>query len=269
MTEGLAQARTISRRAEAKGRKEVEKKTTRLQQLDVVYVPTADLRPNSYNPNRQSEHDFELLLRSIEEDGFTVPIVVRQESNVIVDGEHRWRACQVLGIAEIPVVYVSQSDEQAMVSTLRHNRARGSEDVELTAALLRDLQELGALEHAQDSLMLSDDEVALLIDNVAAPDVLAADDFGPAWEPGASVAQHAGETDRMAMTEGGALAVQQREAALAAAKTEEERRRAMEENRVYRISLVFSGDEADVVQSVLGDRPAVALLALCQQARSA
>lgn len=265
MTDTVAATQSPTSRAQRKGRKAVAKQVTRLERLDVVYVRVEDIRPNAYNPNRQTDRDFELLLRSIEDNGFTVPIVLRQGTNVIVDGEHRWRAAQVLGMAEIPCVHVTQSDEQAMAATLSHNRARGTEDVELTAALLRDLQALGALDHVKDSLMLDDDAVRLLIDNVPAPEMLAGDEFGDAWEPNAGGGDHHDDDNHVSQTKDGTSALHSRERALAAAKTSQDRAQAFKENQVYRVSLIFSGEEADVVRAVLGDRPAVALVALCRE----
>ena len=121
-----------------KGRKKVERKAVALERLNVEYTSIDSLKPNTYNPNRQSDHDFELLLRSMEEDGFTQPIVVNNDF-VIIDGEHRWRAASSLGIKEIPIVKVNMSKEQMRISTIRHNRARGSHDVQLEAEVLRDL----------------------------------------------------------------------------------------------------------------------------------
>ena len=101
-----------------KGREVIAKKASRLSTLVVTYVPVGDIKPNLWNPNRQSDHDFELLCRSMEEDGFTQTIVaikVTAEHKkdaafatfaggdaVIVDGEHRWRAAMKLGFTEIP-----------------------------------------------------------------------------------------------------------------------------------------------------------------------
>ena len=41
----------------------VAKKAKQLKRLEVEYVPIDALKPNPYNPNRQNEHDFELLLQ--------------------------------------------------------------------------------------------------------------------------------------------------------------------------------------------------------------
>jgi ParB-like chromosome segregation protein Spo0J len=81
----------------------VQRAAEALPTLKVEYVPIDSVFPNEYNPDRQSEHDFELLCRSVEENGFTTPIV--RDGRKIADGEHRWRAAHVLGYQEIPVVF--------------------------------------------------------------------------------------------------------------------------------------------------------------------
>ena len=90
----------------------VSKQYKTLETLQIQYVSPADVKPNSYNPNRQSDRDFELLLKSMKEDGFTQPVIVQKSTGEIVDGEHRWRASQALGMEKIPVVYVEMTDEQ-------------------------------------------------------------------------------------------------------------------------------------------------------------
>lgn len=278
------QQRVISTRAERKGRKEVEKKIQKLEKLEVVYMPTDQVFPNAYNPNRQSEHEFELLLRSMEEDGFTQPILAQEDTKIIVDGEHRWRAAVALGFQEIPVVLTKFTPEQMRVSTFRHNRARGSEDVELAAQVLRDLRELGALEHAQDSLMLDDLEVQRLIEDMTPVEELGTEEeFNEAWVPdsftpeekevligggqGTSVqtrTDNTGATVDSAMTQEAVARQRKREELIARAKTEQDKEQAKQETKLYRVSLVFAGEESDIVKAALGDKPAEMLLAMCK-----
>lgn len=247
-----------------KGRAAIAKKNKVLQRLAVEYVPIESIKPNQYNPNRQSEHDFELLVRSMMEDGFTQPIVVIRETREIVDGEHRWRAAQHLGFTEVPVVMVDMSPEQMRISTLRHNRARGSEDYELTAQLFADLRELGALDWAQDSLMLDDVELQQLLEDIPAPEVLAGDVYGEAWavheKDDAEVRADGSATS---MTGAAQDAIRDREKAIREAKTEEERAAARRDSDIYRISMVFSGEEAFLIKKVLEPSPAEKLLELC------
>jgi ParB/RepB/Spo0J family partition protein len=143
-----------------------------LSKLEVEYAPIDWLVPNEYNPNRQSEYEFELLKKSITEDGMTQPVLCLADGR-IVDGEHRWRACKALGHESIPVVKVDMSEEQRRVATLRHNLARGSHDIEREADVLKDLQKLGALEWAQEALQLSDVEVDRMLN-----DLTPLDEFG-------------------------------------------------------------------------------------------
>lgn len=254
-----------------KGKKVVEKKFQALEKLRIEYVPITQIKPNDYNPNRQSEHDFNLLIKSITEDGFTQPIVVANDYT-IVDGEHRWRAAAHLGFTEIPVVVVPMDPAQARIATLRHNRARGSEDIDLATEVLRDLERLGALDWAQDSLQLSDEELNRLLTDMPAPEALMAEEFNEAWVPDRDPANDAepiaSANSVVHSTPGAIEAVRRQEVRLAEAKSEEERIAIRKDRRIYRVALSFSDDEADVVKEVLGDQPAVNLLALCRAEQS-
>lgn len=262
---------------ERKTRRAIKKQAVQLERLVVEYVPVGSLKPNTYNPNRQSEHDFELLVRSMLENGFTQPIVVNRSTMEIVDGEHRWRAAQDerIDLKEIPVVLVDWDIEQRMIATFTHNRARGSEDIELAAAVLRDLEKLEALDWAQDSLMLTDIEIQRMINDVPAPEALADEDFSTAWVPEGT---RMGSEDRQGQDGyiGGAKAFEGitkdaadrrrvAEAALAVAKTDEERQMAIRDSDIHRVAFTFSGEEAQIVKKALGDRPADKMLAMCRK----
>lgn len=264
-----------------KGAAAVARKGEALERLVVEYVNVADVQANAYNPNRQSDHDFNLLQRSISEDGFTQPVVAirinaehRRDAKferysdgdvVIVDGEHRWRAAHALGLTQIPVVIVPMSVEQMRVATLRHNRARGTEDYELSAAVLRDLQELGAMEWASESLQISDVELESLLSEIPAPEALADPEFTPAWEPGSETRDGLEFRDDAtnAITPEAVAAVRAAERRAEAAATEEERAAVRRDSDVFRLVLTFSGDQGALVKSVLGDSPAVRLVEVC------
>jgi len=257
-------------------RKTVEKTAKSLSVLEVEYVKLDEIHPNDYNPNRQSDHDFELLQRSIREDGFTQPVIAHRTTREIVDGEHRWRAAFSIGMETIPVVFVDMDKEQMRISTLRHNRARGSEDVELSAQVLRDLRELGALDWAQDSLMLDDAEMQRLLEEIPAPEALSGDEFTEAWEPVnartsvADVTEGGATNYDTVMTPEAAAAQRDMRQQLERAETDAERQQIRVEADLYRITAVFQGDEGRLVRSVLGeDEPAVVLLKLCKQAADA
>ena len=264
------QGRVMSRRAANKGKKAIDKKANTLKELQIEYVPIDSLKPNDYNPNRQSEHDFELLLRSMEEDGFTQPIVAIKGSRTIVDGEHRWRGAAALGLESIPVVFTDMTEEQAKIATLRHNRARGSEDYDLTANVLKDLELLGALDWAQDSLMLDNTELEKLLEDVAAPEAHAAEEYSESWDVGQDDTLDESEerpdgSMRRSVTPETLEKIREAEVKAKEAKNEEERSQARKEAQVYRLSLVFAGDEADIVRDILGDNAAQTILDMCRE----
>lgn len=254
-----------------KGKRAVEKKFVALERLRIEYVPITQVKPNNYNPNRQSEHDFNLLIKSITEDGFTQPIVVANDYT-IVDGEHRWRAASHLGMTEIPVVIVPMDPAQARIATLRHNRARGSEDIDLATEVLRDLEKLGALDWAQDSLSLTDEELNRLLTDMPAPEALMSDEFNEAWVPDKHPANDAeaitGANSVVHSTPAAIEAARRQEVRLSEARSEEERIAIRKDRRIYRVALSFADDEADVVKAVLGDQPASNLLELCRSERT-
>ena len=270
----------VSEKIKKKGRKEVAKKNKVLESLDIQYINVNDIHPNEWNPNRQSEHDFELLLKSMREDGFTQPVVaIKTDEGLIkiVDGEHRWRAAHTLGFEDIPVVITPMTEEQAKIATLRHNRARGSEDVDLTAELLRDLEKLGALDWAQDSLMMDDTEIQKMLEDIPAPEALAADEYTEAWEPGemSGAEEDAGTSTREIQGASGVTVAaasiasierqRERERQIAEAKTAEERQALKKDNDIFRLYLTFTGDEATLVKQILGEQAAEKLIEMCKR----
>lgn len=98
--------------------------------LDVRLIPISKIEKNDYNPNSVSPPEMKLLKMSIEEDGYTMPIVVYYDKDrdiyVIVDGFHRFRcAIEYFNLDEIPATIIDKPIENRIASTIRHNRARG------------------------------------------------------------------------------------------------------------------------------------------------
>jgi len=252
------QTRVIKKRAINKGKQKVEKLTKALDQLKIKYVSLDKLKPNEYNPNRQSEDEFELLCRSMEEDGFTQPIIATMDGT-IVDGEHRWRAAHALKMKDIPVVFVDYTEAQRKIATLRHNRARGSEDVELSTDVLRDLEKLGALDWAMDSLMMTEDEIQRLIDDIPAPEDYGKEhEYTEAWVPVSSDQSTDEVSDDLEAhsTDSAKRTAFLRQDALGKAKSEEEIELAKRMQKTHSITFNFTMDEYVVVKKALGDNPA-------------
>ena len=119
----------------------------------IIAVPFEKIVPNTYNPNSVAPPEMKLLYLSILEDGYTQPIVCyyskKQDLYAIVDGFHRWRIMKEhRDIYErehgmLPVAVIDKPLSNRMASTIRHNRARGSHNVDLMSNIIKELHELG------------------------------------------------------------------------------------------------------------------------------
>ena len=110
----------------------------------------------SFQPRRDFDQDaLQSLAGSIKSQGLVQPILVRslanKDSYEIVAGERRWRAAQIAGLHDIPVIIKDVSDNEAMCLALIENIQR--ED-------LNPLEEAGALERLISEFEMTHDAVA-------------------------------------------------------------------------------------------------------------
>lgn len=80
-------------------------------------VPLAQIRPCAFQPRKDfSPESLQELADSIREQGIVQPLVVRQQGEFfeLIAGERRWRASQLLGLAEAPVI-VREADDRAVL----------------------------------------------------------------------------------------------------------------------------------------------------------
>jgi hypothetical protein len=108
-------------------------------------VPTTELHPNGWNINKLNAFQFGKLLESIRKFGFFDPVLVRQcvlhPDFEIIGGEHRWEACNQLGILTIPVIVMDLDDTAARKVSLIDNELHGQADAASLSTLLRDLMD--------------------------------------------------------------------------------------------------------------------------------
>lgn len=120
---------------------------------DIKRIPIEKIQANAYNPNSVAPPEMKLLYQSIKEDGYTMPIVCYYLEDIdkyeIVDGFHRYTTMLLhQDIYEreeghLPVSVIDKPISDRMASTIRHNRARGSHDVELMTNIVSELVEAG------------------------------------------------------------------------------------------------------------------------------
>jgi ParB family transcriptional regulator, chromosome partitioning protein len=86
------------------------------------------MRPGVYQPrSHMDEAALNALAQSIKEQGLMQPILVRGVGNgkyEIIAGERRWRASQIAGLLEVPVLVKDVPDENAAVMALIENIQR-------------------------------------------------------------------------------------------------------------------------------------------------
>lgn len=115
------------------------------------WVKASDVVANDYNPNRVAKPEMRLLKKSIEADGVTMNIVVFHDREngkyEVVDGFHRWTVLtKLMKLDYVPVSLIDKPLVDRMASTIRHNKARGKHEVDLTADMLRKTLDMGRTE---------------------------------------------------------------------------------------------------------------------------
>jgi ParB-like chromosome segregation protein Spo0J len=160
----------------------------------VQWVKSDLVIANDYNPNSVAPPEMELLHTSIQEDGYTQPIVVWQHDGIyeVVDGFHRNRVGkECADVRErihgyLPVVVINNDREDKgdrIASTIRHNRARGKHRVEAMSDIVIELKRRNWSDSKiAKELGMDADEVLRLTQITGLAEMFADKDFSQAWE---------------------------------------------------------------------------------------
>lgn len=160
---------------------------------NVRRVPISSVTANDYNPNSVAPPEMALLETSIWEDGYTQPVVVvydrENEKYVVVDGFHRYcilRDSKRIFEREqgmLPVVVLDKEMHDRMASTIRHNRARGSHNIELMSTIVSELVEMGKGDHwICKHIGMSPDELLRLKQITGVAALFQNQDFSESWD---------------------------------------------------------------------------------------
>lgn len=162
--------------------------------LNIQLVKASDVIGNNYNPNSVAPPEMKLLRLSIAKDGLTMPVVVCDTPDgtkpyTVVDGFHRTTVVQtVKPINEslhgyLPVSKLNKGIEDRITSTVRHNMARGTHQVELSAKLVTMLKKHNwtnariGMELGMDA-----DEVLRLKQITGLAEAFSNEEFSKSWE---------------------------------------------------------------------------------------
>ena len=117
-------------------------------------IETARIRPGRYQPRtRMDEQALAELAQSIRSQGLLQPLVVRpvEQGYELIAGERRWRAAQMAGLAQVPVVVREVPDDAALVMALIENIQR--ED-------LNAMEEAAAVQRLIDEFKMTHEQAA-------------------------------------------------------------------------------------------------------------
>jgi ParB-like chromosome segregation protein Spo0J len=175
----------------------------------VLWVKNNTVHANDYNPNAVAPPEMELLRLSINNDGYTQPVVSMIDSEntdnrIVIDGFHRTRVSKeckditerLYGYTPVVTIRESQSDiNNRVASTIRHNRARGKHKVESMSDIVADLKKRNwSPAKIGKELGMDQDEVLRLSQISGLTELFKDSDFSSAWEDEESVILSSEET---------------------------------------------------------------------------
>ncbi|MEQ1636438.1 MAG: ParB/RepB/Spo0J family partition protein [Methylococcales bacterium] len=127
--------------------------STQVPKNQLQHLPVEFLQRGKYQPRKDIDPEkLQELANSIKAQGIVQPIVVRtidQDRYEIVAGERRWRAAQLAGLAEVPVIISDIDDRAAMAIALIENIQREDLNPLEEAEALRRLLDEFAMTHQQ------------------------------------------------------------------------------------------------------------------------
>jgi ParB family chromosome partitioning protein len=125
----------------------------------------ASLQPGKYQPRGDiPEEGLVELAESIKKQGLLQPLIVREMSPgqyEIIAGERRWRASQLAGLTEVPVILRQVDDETAMAIALVENLQREDLNAMDQARAMHRLTTEFSLTHLQIAELLSKSRTAV------------------------------------------------------------------------------------------------------------
>lgn len=132
---------------------------------EVLNLSINSLQPGKYQPRGEMEEaPLYELAESIKKQGVLQPILVREVKDghyEIIAGERRWRASQLAGLSEVPVLIKQVDDETAIAMALIENLQREDLNAMDQARAMHRLTSEFSLTHQQVADLLSKSRTAV------------------------------------------------------------------------------------------------------------
>lgn len=160
----------------------------------VIWVKNNKVKANDYNPNIVAPPEMELLKVSIENDGYTQPIVAWKNDDhyEVIDGFHRNRVGKEYKQIKkrihdyLPVTVINDERSEKgdrIASTIRHNRARGKHTVLGMSDIILELKNRNwTNERIAKQLGMDEDEILRLCQITGLAKLFTDQEFSKSWD---------------------------------------------------------------------------------------
>ncbi len=139
-----------------------EKEEVKVSPSSAFITPIEKIKPNQAQPRKIFDNDDLLdLANSIRQIGIIQPIVVKKvvddDFYIIVAGERRWRAAQLAGLHEVPIVIKDCNEKEMLEMSIVENIQREDLNIVEEAEAYQALQSKYSLSHEEISKRVGKD----------------------------------------------------------------------------------------------------------------
>jgi len=143
----------MERRALGKGISALIPDKPLAQKHEIVYAQIGQIKPNPFQPREDfNQESINELAQSIKEKGVIQPLLVRRsgDSYELIAGERRFRAANLLGLKEIPLIVKEVTDQDSLELALIENIQREA---------LNPIEEAHAYQHLIDKFKVTQERI--------------------------------------------------------------------------------------------------------------
>lgn len=133
---------------------EIAVDSTNRRKEEIIYVQSEQIKPNPFQPREDfNQQSIEELAQSIKEKGVIQPLLVRHQGDKyeLIAGERRFRAANIMGLKEIPVIVRDVSDKDSLELALIENVQREG---------LNPIEEAHAYQHLVDKFQVTQEKIS-------------------------------------------------------------------------------------------------------------
>lgn len=133
---------------------EIAVDSTNRRKEEIIYVQSEQIKPNPFQPREDfNQQSIEELAQSIKEKGVIQPLLVRHQGDKyeLIAGERRFRAANIMGLKEIPVIVRDVSDQDSLELALIENVQREG---------LNPIEEAHAYQHLLDKFQVTQEKIS-------------------------------------------------------------------------------------------------------------